>query len=237
MPTRPTSRLSSASRATAARHVAAQPHQRPVRQTTRMCTPSCASRGRPSGLNKLPRYRIETLADNDWVRLTQSQFEPIRDFRRACGSCRPGTLATDPGAINIMLDPGLAFGTGSHPTTRLCLRWLDDTHARRRVRAGLRLRLRHPRHRRTQAGCCNAIGVDVDSQAVQASRDNAAANQVAKCISICRMMHRMQRSFDDLVVANILTNPLACLRRCWRTQRGKAGVSCCPAYLRNRRKT
>ena len=77
------------------------------------------------GLEQIPEHRIETLADNDWVRLTQSQFEPIRISARLW-IVPTWHTPSDPEAINIVLDPGLAFGTGSHPTTRLCLRWLDN---------------------------------------------------------------------------------------------------------------
>ncbi|MDP1633896.1 MAG: 50S ribosomal protein L11 methyltransferase, partial [Gallionellaceae bacterium] len=76
------------------------------------------------GLAHLPSHRIETLADNDWVRLTQSQFEPISISPRLW-IVPTWHTPCDPDALHIVLDPGLAFGTGSHPTTRLCLRWLD----------------------------------------------------------------------------------------------------------------
>ena len=160
------------------------------------------------GLKDLPANRIETLADNDWVRLTQSQFEPIRI------SARLWIVPTwhepsDPDAINIVLDPGLAFGTGSHPTTRLCLRWLDnnlqggesvlDYGCGSGILAIAALKL----------GAARATGVDVDSQAVTASRDNAAANRVENA-KFYLPDNAPQDSYD-LVVANILTNPLRML--------------------------
>jgi ribosomal protein L11 methyltransferase len=76
------------------------------------------------GLAGIPEHRIETLEESDWVRLTQAQFDPIRISGRLW-IVPTWHEPTDPAAINIALDPGLAFGTGSHPTTRLCLRWLD----------------------------------------------------------------------------------------------------------------
>lgn len=72
------------------------------------------------------RHRVDTVAEQDWVRLTQSQFEPIRISDRLWIT-PTWHQSPDPTAVNLQLDPGLAFGTGSHPTTRLCLRWLD-TH-------------------------------------------------------------------------------------------------------------
>jgi len=160
------------------------------------------------GLKELPEYRIETLADNDWVRLTQSQFAPIPISTRLW-IVPTWHTPSDPDAINITLDPGLAFGTGSHPTTRLCLRWLDD-HIKggenvldygcgSGILAIAALKL----------GAAHAVGVDVDSQAVTASGDNAAANQV-RDVQFCLPDTAPKKTYD-LVVANILTNPLRVL--------------------------
>ncbi|MBI5436595.1 MAG: 50S ribosomal protein L11 methyltransferase [Nitrosomonadales bacterium] len=159
------------------------------------------------GLEQPPAYHTETLEDNDWVRLTQSQFEPIRISRRLW-IVPTWHTPSDPTAINITLDPGLAFGTGSHPTTRLCLRWLDD-HLQggesvldygcgSGILAIAALKL----------GAARATGVDVDAQAVQASRDNAAANQVVAQFCLPDAAPQQQA---DIVVANILTNPLKVL--------------------------
>lgn len=160
------------------------------------------------GLEKLPEYRIETLADNDWVRLTQSQFEPIPISPRLW-IVPTWHTASDPAAINIVLDPGLAFGTGSHPTTRLCLRWLDqnlqggesvlDYGCGSGILAIAALKL----------GAASAIGVDVDKQAVIASRDNAVANQVNNVKFY--LPDDVPQANYDLVIANILTNPLRLL--------------------------
>jgi len=160
------------------------------------------------GLERLPEHRIETLADNDWVRLTQSQFEPIPISPRLW-IVPTWHTPSDPSAINIVLDPGLAFGTGSHPTTRLCLRWLDtnlqggesvlDYGCGSGILAIAALKL----------GAAQAVGIDVDSQAVIASRDNAYANRV-KNVQFFLPDDAPQSSYD-LVVANILTNPLRML--------------------------
>lgn len=177
------------------------------------------------GLEQLPEHRIETLADNDWVRLTQSQFDPIPISPRLW-IVPTWHTPSDPDAINIALDPGLAFGTGSHPTTRLCLRWLDsnikggesvlDYGCGSGILAIAALKL----------GAARAVGVDVDSQAVIASRDNAIANQVENAeFHLPNDVPKAGNSLSsnelekltppkasyDLVVANILTNPLRML--------------------------
>ncbi len=159
------------------------------------------------GLKQPPTYAIATLADNDWVRLTQLQFDPIRISQRLW-IVPTWHTPLDPNAINITLDPGLAFGTGSHPTTRLCLRWLDshlqegesvlDYGCGSGILAIAALKL----------GAASATGVDVDAQAVQASRDNAMANQVDAQFYLPDDALKQQA---DIVVANILTNPLKVL--------------------------
>ena len=160
------------------------------------------------GLAQVPEHRIEKLDDHDWVRLTQAQFEPIPISSRLW-IVPTWHTASDPNAINIVLDPGLAFGTGSHPTTRLCLRWLDNNlHGGETVLdygcgsgilaiAAMKL------------GAAQAAGVDVDFQAVSASRDNAIANRVVN-VQFYLPDDAPQSSYD-LVIANILTNPLRLL--------------------------
>jgi ribosomal protein L11 methyltransferase len=150
------------------------------------------------------RYAV---AEQDWVRVTQRQFEPIEigaGFWIVPSWCEP----PDPAAINLALDPGLAFGTGSHPTTRLCLAWLRETGV---VDA-----------RVLDYGCGSGIlaiaaarlgarevrGIDVDPQAIRASIDNARNNGVAAHFSL---PDALGPGRYDQVVANILANPLIML--------------------------
>jgi ribosomal protein L11 methyltransferase len=159
------------------------------------------------GIQDLPAHSIETLEENDWVRMTQAQFDPIGISQRLW-IVPTWHTPTDPDAINIALDPGLAFGTGSHPTTRLCLRWLDanlkggetvlDYGCGSGILAIAAMKL----------GASSATGVDVDAQAVIASRDNAAANHVNADFFLPDATKIGQY---DVVVANILTNPLCAL--------------------------
>ena len=150
---------------------------------------------------------ITEVAEQDWVRLTQSQFAPIHINDRLW-IVPSWHDAPDPAAINLVLDPGLAFGTGSHPTTHLCLDWLC-THLRGGEQvldygcgsgilgiAAARL------------GAAGVTGVDIDDNALTAAADNAQRNQVALTLQHSRMP--LETRFE-VVVANILTNPLCVL--------------------------
>jgi ribosomal protein L11 methyltransferase len=149
-------------------------------------------------------YTVETVEEQDWVRLTQSQFDPIPISPRLW-IVPTWHDAPNPHAINLKLDPGLAFGTGSHPTTRLCLRWLDahlqggETLLDYGCGSGI-LAIAA-----AKLGAARVDGVDIDSQAVTASHDNATLNEVPA--HFCLPGDLMPGQYD-LVVANILTNPL-----------------------------
>ena len=163
-----------------------------------------AAAAKQAGIPVPTEYTAETVAEQDWVRLTQSQFDPIPISPRLW-IVPTWHDAPDSSAINLKLDPGLAFGTGSHPTTRLCLRWLDG-----HLQGGETL---------LDYGCGSGIlaiaaaklgaarvdGVDIDPQAVTASRDNAELNHVAAHFCLHGDLAPGQY---DVVVANILTNPL-----------------------------
>ncbi|MBP5985673.1 MAG: 50S ribosomal protein L11 methyltransferase [Azonexus sp.] len=159
------------------------------------------------GLSDIPAYTVGTVEEQNWVQLTQSQFDPIRVSDRLW--IVPSWHETpDPAAINLILDPGMAFGTGSHPTTRLCLEWLE-----RNVSEGCAL---------LDYGCGSGIlaiaaarlgaghvaGVDIDPQAVEAARANAERNGVTALFADSA---EPVAGEYDVVVANILSNPLRVL--------------------------
>lgn len=166
-----------------------------------------ASAAEAVGLHSLPAYRVSAVAEENWVQLTQSQFEPIRINERLW-IVPSWHSPPDPGAINIELDPGMAFGTGAHPTTALCLDWLCT-----RVGPGLSV---------LDYGCGSGIlaiaaarlgaqrilGVDIDPKALAAAAHNAERNAVS--IDWQDSATAVEGNFD-LVVANILTNPLCVL--------------------------
>jgi len=155
-------------------------------------------------VDPVPPYALRGVEDQDWVRLTQSQFEPIRIGERIW-VVPSWHEAPDPDAVILELDPGLAFGTGSHPTTRLCMQWLEAN-----VRAGetvldygcgsgiLAIVAK-------KLGAGDTVGIDIDPNAVDASRYNAERNRVEASFAL---PESVSEATYDLVVANILSNPL-----------------------------
>ena len=169
--------------------------------------PLLAQAAAACGMPGVPDHIVEAVDDADWVRRTQAQFSPIRISQRLW-IVPTWHQPPDPSAINIELDPGIAFGTGSHATTKLCLRWLD-----KHVRAG---------HAVLDYGCGSGIlaiaaarlgagrivGVDIDPAAVTAAHDNARRNRVAgEFLDAVAPLDFIA----DLIVANILSNPLKVL--------------------------
>ncbi|MGI4813771.1 MAG: 50S ribosomal protein L11 methyltransferase [Janthinobacterium lividum] len=154
---------------------------------------------------------IRDVADQDWVRLTQSQFDPIR-IGENIWVVPSWHQAPDPDALILELDPGLAFGTGSHPTTRLCMEWLEQTAiagelAERSVLdygcgSGILAILA------AKCGAGSVVGVDIDAQAVRAANDNGIRNKVDPAFVV---PDDCPAGRFDVVVANILSNPLKLL--------------------------
>ncbi|WP_148714828.1 50S ribosomal protein L11 methyltransferase [Chitinolyticbacter meiyuanensis] len=154
-----------------------------------------------------PAFETVSVEDQDWVRLTQSQFDPIPISARLWIT-PTWHEAPDADAINIALDPGLAFGTGSHPTTRLCLRWLDaHIQANETVLDyGCGSGILAIAAKKVGAG--QTHGVDIDPQAMIASRQNAEQNGVDIAFFL---PDEAPEGEYDVVIANILTNPLKAL--------------------------
>ena len=166
-----------------------------------------ARAGATAGLVGVPAWNVEEVAEQNWVQLTQSQFDPIRVSERLW-IVPSWHESPDPAAVNLILDPGMAFGTGSHPTTRLCLEWLE-----RNVHAGCSVLdygcgsgILAIAAARLGAGC--VAGVDIDPQAVDAAQANAKRNGVTAAFH--DSVQPVAGAYD-LVVANILSNPLRVL--------------------------
>jgi ribosomal protein L11 methyltransferase len=160
------------------------------------------------GLAAAPSYTIRPVEEQDWVRLTQSQFDPIH-IGKSIWVVPSWHDAPDPNGLILELDPGLAFGTGSHPTTRLCMEWLEanapeglsvlDYGCGSGILAMVAKKL----------GAAQAFGVDIDPQAIEAARYNSERNR-------CDIAYFLPEEFADpshpqvfdIVIANILSSPL-----------------------------
>lgn len=167
---------------------------------------------------------IEEIPETDWVRATQAQFDPI-PIGGPLWIVPTWHTPPEPDAINLVLDPGLAFGTGSHPTTRMCLQWLvrerpADTVLDYGCGSGI-LAIAA-----AKLGAREVIGVDIDPQAVRSAHDNAAANAVTA--GFFDASDPLPAPYDtqtyDVVLANILANPLRILAPAL-TARLKLGAS------------
>jgi len=156
------------------------------------------------GIDPLPAFALRAVEDQDWVRLTQSQFEPIR-IGEKIWVVPSWHDAPEPDAVILELDPGLAFGTGSHPTTRLCMQWLEknlkagETVLDYGCGSGILAIVAK------KLGAGDTLGIDIDPNAVEASRYNAERNRVEAAFAL---PDATSEATYDLVVANILSNPL-----------------------------
>ncbi len=164
------------------------------------------------GLESAPKFSTREVSDQDWVRLTQSQFAPIH-IGKNIWVVPSWHEAPDPDGLILELDPGLAFGTGSHPTTRLCMEWLEANPAPGKTvldygcGSGILAMVAK------KMGAGDVAGVDIDPQAIESARDNAERNS-------CEIDYYLPNDFAvsakpqhatgrfDIVVANILSSPL-----------------------------
>ncbi len=156
---------------------------------------------------RAPPYATNPVAEQDWVRQTQAQFGPLAIAPRFW-IVPTWSEPPDPAALNLRLDPGLAFGTGSHATTRLCLEWLHEHVAGGEsvLDYGCGSGILAIAARKLGAG--QVTGTDVDTQALAASAANARLNGVDATFVLPDALPA--RAFT-IVVANILANPLALL--------------------------
>lgn len=161
------------------------------------------------GMAAVPSFLTREVAEQDWVRLTQSQFDPIH-IGQKIWVVPSWHEAPEPDALVLELDPGLAFGTGSHPTTRLCMEWLEQ-HAANAATvldygcgSGILAMVAK------KLGAHKVVGVDIDPQAIESARFNAENNQ-------CDIEYALPEPFAlaypadqrfQIVVANILSSPL-----------------------------
>ena len=157
-------------------------------------------------IDVLPAHEVTKLEDRAWEREWLKDFGPMK-FGERVWICPGDASVDDSSAVVVRLDPGLAFGTGTHATTALCLEWLDGLQLEGKTMldygcgsgvlaiAGLKL------------GCRSAVGLDIDRQAIQATLENASRNGVAGRLAVTQEPQEISSQYD-VVVANILAAPL-----------------------------
>ena len=160
-------------------------------------------------------FDTEILEDQNWTRAWMEHFHEMQ-FGERLWVCPLHIDPPDPSAINLRLDPGLAFGTGTHPTTSLCLRWLDQNIKTADSAPDALLDYGCGSGILAIAACMlgtgHADGVDIDPQALIATHDNANVNQVSNKIDTYLPDDYMKKHNEtqyEIVVANILSGPLS----------------------------
>jgi len=167
-------------------------------------------------------YSMNTVADQDWERAWMEDFKPQR-FGHRLWICPSWCEPPDPEAVNLILDPGLAFGTGTHPTTSLCLNWLDqaDLHDKTVIDYGcgsgiLALAA-------IKLGATHVQAIDIDPQALQATKNNAERNAI-KDEYLTIGLPAILTTPVNTVIANILLAPLMRLANDFHTLLGDKGT-------------
>ncbi|WGL98073.1 50S ribosomal protein L11 methyltransferase [Arsenophonus sp. aPb] len=152
-------------------------------------------------------HKIEQLEDKDWAREWMDNFHPMR-FGHKLWICPSWCDTPDPNAVNVILDPGLAFGTGTHPTTSLCLEWLDSLNLKDKTVIDFGCGSGILAIAALKLGAKKAIGIDIDPQAILASHNNAEQNNVADKLVLYLAKDQPKDLKADIVIANILAGPL-----------------------------
>ncbi len=171
--------------------------------------PRRLAQGLERRLPDAPAPHFEQLEDRAWEREWLRDFRPMR-FGRRLWICPGGLPAGDPDGLRIELDPGLAFGTGTHPTTALCLEWLESADVAQRAVVDYGCGSGILAIAAARLGASSVLAVDIDPQALTATRQNAERNSVGERITATAEPELCAAS-ADVVVANILATPLVSL--------------------------
>lgn len=149
---------------------------------------------------------VDQLEDKDWVREWMESFHPMQ-FGERLWICPSWLDAPDPNAVNILLDPGLAFGTGTHPTTSLCLQWLDKANVTGKTVVDFGCGSGILAIAALKLDAAKVIAIDIDPQALEATLDNATRNKVENRLAVFLPANQPELK-ADIVMANILAAPL-----------------------------
>ena len=150
---------------------------------------------------------IEILEDKDWERQWMKSYKPMQ-FGNRLWVCPSWCDVPDPNAVNLMLDPGLAFGTGTHPTTELCLRWLDSIDVKDQEITDYGCGSGILGIAALLLGAKSVLAVDIDSQALQATQTNLSRNNLAPTRLSTYLPENAPQRETQILVANILSGPL-----------------------------
>jgi ribosomal protein L11 methyltransferase len=160
-----------------------------------------------SGLDLSDSLRYEIVEDIDWERAWMADFKPMR-FGRRLWVCPSWTPPPEPDALNILLDPGLAFGTGTHPTTALCLEWIDEQDMQGKTVIDYGCGSGILAIAAILCGATEVVAIDNDPQAIIACASNREMNGIAADRLTVYMPDQNQHQPADFMLANILSGPL-----------------------------
>lgn len=182
-------------------------------------------------VDPLPEHRWELLEDKDWSQEWKKYFQPIK-----CGEklwiCPSWVAPPEPDSINLSLDPGLAFGTGSHPTTHLCLRWLDKQELKGKTVIDYGCGSGILGIAALLLGAEKVFAVDNDPQALIATADNADRNRIEKENIVTLLPEEVPTGLQgDVMIANILAGPLIDLSPRLSTMTASGGLLCLSGIL------
>ncbi|MHB8742152.1 MAG: 50S ribosomal protein L11 methyltransferase [Sulfuricaulis sp.] len=157
--------------------------------------------------SEIPPHEIDVLGDEDWAHSWMAHYRPLKLGRNLWvvpSWCQP----PEPGAINIILDPGLAFGTGDHPTTSLCLEWLTEQNLTGKTVLDYGCGSGILSIAALKLGAVQVCAVDIDPQALEVTRRNALHNGIHAGLNVM-LPASLERDFQaDIVIANILMGTL-----------------------------
>ena len=159
------------------------------------------------GHDRFSGWQVDIIEDQAWERAWLEHFRPMPFGKRLWIIPTGFEKPVDPDAVSVRLDPGLAFGTGTHPTTALCLEWLDSRSLENQTVIDFGCGSGILAIAAVLLGATRAIGVDIDPQAIRATVDNAEKNQIGERIECCPPGH-LPHAKADVLLANILANPL-----------------------------
>lgn len=167
-------------------------------------------------------YTLDELPEQDWERVCLDQFEPQR-FGERLWVCPSWHTPPDPKAVNLILDPGLAFGTGSHETTSLCLTWLSHADLNQKTIIDYGCGSGILAIAALKLGASHAFAVDIDEQALIATQNNATQNAISDQHITIGAPHELSKPVD-VVIANILLTPLLTLKDHFHTLLKESGT-------------